>query len=199
MVVKVSQVLAASHLATRGAGATDIHARYIGDGVGVSQTKQEAWLRLKHPVNPLKKSPLLGGIASFLVVGSLLGCAEEAPSLNEQAATLLSESVLTDKHYPFMTAYVESARGDVLVSTEVASEAFFTPRTAPTVDDWMRIWSMSKLVTIVLALDLAEDGLIALDDEVSSYLPEVGTLKVARPKGPAVTYLLRAQAQSRAR
>ena len=44
----------------------------------------------------------------------------------------------------------------------------------------MRIWSMSKLFTIVLALDLAEDGIIALDDEVSSCLPEV--VKVARPR-----------------
>ena len=39
---------------------------------------------------------------------------------------------------------------------------------------------MSKLVTIVLALDLAEDGFIGLTDEVSDYLPEVATLKVAR-------------------
>ena len=64
----------------------------------------------------------------------------------------------------------------------MASEAFFTPLTAPKVDDWMRIWSMSKLVTIVLALDLAEDGIVALDDEVSRYLPEVAALKVARPR-----------------
>ena len=51
----------------------------------------------------------------------------------------------------------------------------------PGVDDWMRIWSMSKLVTIVLALDLAEDGVFSLEDEAADYLPELATLKVARP------------------
>jgi CubicO group peptidase (beta-lactamase class C family) len=45
----------------------------------------------------------------------------------------------------------------------------------------MRIWSMSKLVTIVLALDLAEDGVFSLEDEAADYLPELATLKVARP------------------
>ena len=45
----------------------------------------------------------------------------------------------------------------------------------------MRIWSMSKLVTIVLALDLAEDGVFSLEDEAANYLPELAALKVARP------------------
>lgn len=147
-----------------------------------SRGMQEPQLILRSFITPLKKLPLRGLLASLLMAGSLFGCAKEAPSLNDRATKLLSEGVLEDEYYPFMTAYVESAEGDVLISTDVASEAFFTPQTAPKVDDWMRIWSMSKLVTIVLALDLAEDGIIALDDEVSGYLPEVAALKVGRPR-----------------
>ena len=142
---------------------------------------QAPQLKPRSVITPFKKLPLGGLLASVMMAGSLLGCADDSPSLNDQATTLLSEGVLEEKHYPFMTAYVESAEGDILISTDVASEAFFTPQTAPKVDDWMRIWSMSKLVTIVLALDLAEDGIVALDDEVSGYLPEVAALKVARP------------------
>ena len=145
----------------------------------VSQGIQAYQLRL---INPLKQLPLRALVASLLIAGSLFSCADDAPSLNDEATKLLSEGVLEDKHYPFMTAYVESAEGDVLVSTGVASDVFFTNQSAPMVDDWMRIWSMSKLVTIVLALDLAEDGVIGLTDEVSDYLPEVATLKVARPR-----------------
>ena len=37
---------------------------------------------------------------------------------------------------------------------------------------WFRIWSMSKIVTISLTLDLIEDGILKLDDPVIKYIPE---------------------------
>ena len=47
---------------------------------------------------------------------------------------------------------------------------------------WFRIWSMSKIVTISLTMDLVEDGLLKLDDPVSKYIPELSDLKVAVSK-----------------
>ena len=44
---------------------------------------------------------------------------------------------------------------------------------------WFRIWSMSKIVTISLTMDLVEDGLLSLNDPVSKYIPELSNLKVA--------------------
>ena len=35
---------------------------------------------------------------------------------------------------------------------------------------WFRIWSMSKIVTISLTMDLVEDGILKLDDPVAKYL-----------------------------
>lgn len=96
-------------------------------------------------------------------------------------ASLIEEEVVVLKRYPFMTAYIETASGEVLVSSAVANPQFYGDAKGPGVDDWMRIWSMSKLVTIVLALDLAEDGVFSLDDEAADYLPELAALKVARP------------------
>lgn len=121
---------------------------------------------------------------SFSLVVPLLmlfGCGASS-SFDKAVTSLLEEEVVAFKRYPFMTAYVETAEGEVLVSSAVANPQFYGDAKGPGADDWMRIWSMSKLVTIVLTLDLAEDGVIALNDEVSDYLPELATLKVARPR-----------------
>lgn len=121
---------------------------------------------------------------SFSLVVPLLmlfGCGASS-SFDKAVTSLLEEEVVALKHYPFMTAYVETAEGEVLISSAVANPQFYGDAKGPGTDAWMRIWSMSKLVTIVLTLDLAEDGVIALNDEVSDYLPEVATLKVARPR-----------------
>jgi len=121
---------------------------------------------------------------SFSLVVPLLmlfGCGASS-SFDKAVTSLLEEEVVALEHYPFMTAYVETAEGEVLISSAVANPQFYGDAKGPGADDWMRIWSMSKLVTIVLTLDLAEDGVIALNDEVSDYLPEVATLKVARPR-----------------
>jgi CubicO group peptidase (beta-lactamase class C family) len=47
---------------------------------------------------------------------------------------------------------------------------------------WFRIWSMSKIVTISLTLDLVEDGILKLNDPVTKYIPEFKNLKVAISK-----------------
>ena len=44
---------------------------------------------------------------------------------------------------------------------------------------WFRIWSMSKIITISITMDLVEDGLLKLSDPVSKYIPEFKNLKVA--------------------
>ena len=43
---------------------------------------------------------------------------------------------------------------------------------------WFRIWSMSKIVTISLAMDLVEDDIISLNDDVTDYIPEFKNLKI---------------------
>jgi len=111
---------------------------------------------------------------------ALFGCGASS-SLDEAVTSLLEEEVVALKRYPFMTAYVETAKGEVLVSSAAVNPDFYKYADGPGVDDWMRIWSMSKLVTIVLALDLAEDGVFSLEDEAANYLAELAALKVARP------------------
>ena len=53
---------------------------------------------------------------------------------------------------------------------------------------WFRIWSMSKIVTISITMDLVEDGILKLDDPVSKYIPELDNIKVAlTKKGTSLT------------
>ncbi len=112
--------------------------------------------------------------------GNLIACSDPK-IIDDEISQILHQEVVVQQNYPFLTVYVEDAQGEVLASSQVASNAFFDPAETPTVDDWMRIWSMTKLVTTVLTLDLIEDGLINLEDEVTEYIPELGNLMVARP------------------
>lgn len=116
----------------------------------------------------------------FISAGSLIACSDPK-IIDDEISQILHQEVVVQQNYPFLTVYVEDAQGEVLASSQVASNAFFDPAETPTVDDWMRIWSMTKLVTTVLTLDLIEDGLVNLDDEVTKYLPELSDLMVAKP------------------
>ncbi|MDG0979131.1 MAG: serine hydrolase [Halieaceae bacterium] len=124
--------------------------------------------------------------AIFIFLGFFSVACSADGSAKAQIAQVLKEEVIDQQHYPFLSVYVQSAEGSVLVSESVASDTFFTAADKPKVDDWMRIWSMSKLVTTVLTLDLIEDGLLTLDDEVISYLPELADVSVAVPRSGGI-------------
>ena len=66
------------------------------------------------------------------------------------------------------TIYQNSDKNNELISNHDINE-----------NTWFRIWSMSKIVTISITMDLVEDGLLKLDDPVSKYIPELTNLKVA--------------------
>ena len=73
---------------------------------------------------------------------------------------------LEDKNGNKIFQYV--GKNDDLVKDQIIDE-----------NTWFRIWSMSKIVTISVTMDLVEDGIISLDDLVSTYIPEFNNLNVA--------------------
>lgn len=81
-------------------------------------------------------------------------------------------------HYPVLYTRIENKDGDALYDHGKVSQTMFPGKTVNK-DSWFRIWSMSKIVTISLALDFVEDEMIRLDDPVGKYLPELKNLKVA--------------------
>ena len=81
--------------------------------------------------------------------------------------------------YPFIYARLESLDGNVIYEHSAVNQELF-PSLEIDKDSWIRIWSMSKIITISIALDLIEDGKIDLQDRVDKYIPEFKNLKVAK-------------------
>ncbi len=79
---------------------------------------------------------------------------------------------------PFIYARLEDRDGN-LVYEHAAVNRSLLPDATIDGDTWIRIWSMSKAVTIAIALDLVEEGVLSLDDAVTEYIPEFADLEVA--------------------
>jgi len=145
-----------------------------------------------------RQGPRCYGVAVvFFALITFTGCAPSDSSSQTQERRIdrvFSNAVHDDPIYPFLTLLVEQADGTTLFDGSWSNTDFFSGNEAPTNDDWVRIWSMTKLVTTVLALDLIEEGVIALDDPVSTYLPEIDTMRVARTMGDhSISALLESQ------
>lgn len=89
------------------------------------------------------------------------------------------DAYVEDGAYPFLYARIEDASGRVIYEHRAVDEALL-PDTEIDGQTWIRIWSMSKIVTITLLMDLVEDGELSLDDAVTDYIPEFRDLVVAR-------------------
>ena len=108
------------------------------------------------------------------------------PEINETILLINDRSALDsilDRYvqngsYPFLYARLEELDGDV-VYEHSAVNTDLLPNTEIESDTWIRIWSMSKIVTISIVMDLVEDGILELTDPVTRYIPEFENLKVA--------------------
>ena len=80
--------------------------------------------------------------------------------------------------YPFIYSRIEDSAGRVIYEHSAVNSQLL-PGTRLDGNTWFRIWSMSKLVTISLAMDLIEDGIIDAEDPVEKFIPEFKNLKVA--------------------
>ena len=85
---------------------------------------------------------------------------------------------IEDGAFPFIYARIEDANGRVIYEHQAVDDSLL-PDTEIDGQTWIRIWSMTKLVTITLVMDLVEDGVLSLDDPVVDYIPEFRDLIVA--------------------
>ena len=88
------------------------------------------------------------------------------------------EAYVNNGSFPLIYMRIESADGDVAYEHQAVNDSLL-PNTTIDGDSWFRIWSMSKIVTICLLLDLVEDGLLKLEDPVVKYIPEFKDMKIA--------------------
>ena len=114
-----------------------------------------------------------------LLLAAVWGNTAAAVHLPEpEALDAVLDGYVDAGHYPFLYLRLENSDGSVAyehgaVNRELLPDAGIDGQT------WMRIWSMSKPVTIVVVLDLIEEGVLSLDDPVADYIPEFADLKVA--------------------
>lgn len=129
----------------------------------------------------MKKIFLIVSCLSILAVSCISEKAIEQPAIEITNPTKL-DSVLNHYvdagHYPFLYARLENWDGKVLYEHGVTNHELY-PELQVTGDTWFRIWSMSKIITISVALDLIEDGILSMNDPVTKYIPEFADLKVA--------------------
>ena len=103
---------------------------------------------------------------------------------NPEALDSILDYYVNEGFYPFIYARIENLEGEVMYEHGVKNENLL-PETEISEDTWIRIWSMSKIVTISLLLDLVEDDILQLNDPVTKYIPEFKDLKVALTKDGA--------------
>ncbi|MEO0786655.1 MAG: serine hydrolase domain-containing protein [Pseudomonadota bacterium] len=119
-------------------------------------------------------------LAALLFALGAGGCTSNDPrqeaELSRAPVDAAIDSAVTTGAFPFLYVRVEDLEGR-LVYEHSALNPEFTQR-PPTGDSWMRLWSMSKSVTIATILDLEEDGLLSRTDAVTDYIPEFADLKV---------------------
>ncbi len=97
---------------------------------------------------------------------------------NKQALDSILNAYVDNQHYPFLYARLEDWDGKVLYEHGVTNNELY-PEVEVNGNTWFRIWSMSKIVTISLALDLIEEGILKMNDLVTKYIPEFENLQVA--------------------
>ena len=124
-----------------------------------------------------------GVLVSLLLTGAIHFSCKKIQKENNIKLNIIPLNKIIDQYvangvYPFIYSLIEDSNGKKIYE-HIAVNKKILPNISIKADTWMRIWSMSKLVTISIAMDLIEDGLISLDDPVTKYIPEFQNLKVA--------------------
>ena len=88
---------------------------------------------------------------------------------NKNELDQILDQHITDGSYPFLYAHIESLDGEILYQHSSVNRDLF-PELEVNKDTWIRIWSMSKIVTITIIMDLVEENMIQLNDPVSDYI-----------------------------
>lgn len=131
----------------------------------------------------------IGILMTLILLVSSCKSENEATSIQENRIQLpnpaaidaVIDKFVTDGGYPFLHVRLENEDGSPIYDHTAINENLL-PNFSINKDSWIRVWSMSKIITIATALDMVEDRLMNLSDPVTKYIPEFAELKVAVSK-----------------
>lgn len=114
-----------------------------------------------------------------LIFAILSGQASAAVNVPDpDAVDAVIDRFVEGGYYPFIYARLEDRDGNVVYEHSAVNRVLL-PDAEIDGQTWIRIWSMSKIVTISTVLDLVEDGILSLEDPVADYIPEFAAMQVA--------------------
>jgi CubicO group peptidase (beta-lactamase class C family) len=118
-------------------------------------------------------------ILNVFITYSCAGNKENEVELDPKPLSQILDSYVENGVWPFLYSRIEHGITGEVLYEHLAVNNRLIPNNTINGDTWMRIWSMSKLITISLAMDLMEQGIIHLQDPVKKYIPEFSNLMVA--------------------
>ena len=130
-----------------------------------------------------------GKIFFLILVLSFTACENPQFSFNQTRLNIIIDKYVQNNSHPFIHVRFEDKLGNVIYEHNSINRKFL-PKENIDGQTLIRIWSMSKIVTISLFMDLVEDKIVSLDDLVEKYIPEFSDLQVATDEqGTSLTLL----------
>ena len=131
----------------------------------------------------------LGKIFFLILVLFFSACENPQFSFNQSKLDIIINKYVQNNSHPFIHVRFEDKLGNVIYEHNSTNRKFL-PKENIDGQTLIRIWSMSKIVTISLFIDLVEDKIVSLDDLVEEYIPEFSDLSVATDEeGTSLTLL----------
>ena len=114
----------------------------------------------------------------FLTLLSVYSCKSElSTSLpSEEKVVRLMDEAMQSSDLPAMVAIAINKQGKKIVYEH--GKAIWTKDTDVTSDHIFRIYSMTKLITSIAALQLVDQGILTLDDDLSDIMPEMTAIPI---------------------
>jgi len=106
-------------------------------------------------------------------------CKKSSILLDEKKLNDIINKYVSNDFYPFLHVRIENENGEVTYEHSSINRSAH-PDLDVDGNSLIRIWSMSKIVTISIVMNLVENGLLKLDDPVEKFIPEFKNLKVAQ-------------------
>ena len=130
-----------------------------------------------------------GKIFFLILVLFFTACENPQFSFNQSKLDIIIDKYVQNNSHPFIHVRFEDKLGNVIYEHNSINRKFL-PKENINGQTLIRIWSMSKIVTISLFMDLVEDKIVSLDDLVEEYIPEFSDLSVATDEeGTSLTLL----------
>ncbi len=106
----------------------------------------------------------------------------------ESKLTPLFEDVVKQQKTPGIGAMLVTSKGDFLLKQTYGTINLDDPNAAPfDADTTMQIFSCTKIITSIAALQLMEQGKLSLSDPVEQYVPRISKIQVLESLPPATS------------